>query len=130
MKTRIALDPGGTTGVAVRLPDGKFETLTTNTSDELLQFIMDTRPDEIIYEEFNPIAARVDKYMLYTIRLVGAIKAACYILNIPGHAHIPSNRRRMLDESKRLLRERKRSFMTHEMDAFAHLLVFEDTHGL
>lgn len=130
-KTIISVDPGGTTGLALRFPyNGNWLTTTVVSSQELWKFLDDGLPDIIVYEEFNPRGARVDKYMLHTIRLVGGIQAFCYAKNITGYAHIPANRKYKQDESHALLiakhGNRKGGFMIHEEDALAHLLVFED----
>lgn len=125
-KYRLALDPGGTTGVAIRFPDGSWMTCTTGDPPSLWKFFQDPKPDEVIFELFSTMG-RVDRYMLYTVELVGGIKALCNALDIIGYAHTPQQRKAFIVAAKELLESRKKDhkYVIHEVDALAHLLYHE-----
>lgn len=120
-KTVIAIDPGGTTGLAVRYPDGSWMTVSLTTPSELWDFFLE-RPDEVVFEIFST-GGRVDRWMIYTIELVGGIKSAIYALNLHGFAHSPSKRYPYLGQAEAMLRGQ--SHTVHEVDALAHLLTHE-----
>ena len=120
----LALDPGGTTGIAIRLQDGAWDTSTTRDPQELWTFFTSTKPDAVVFELFSTMG-RVDKYMLHTVELVGGIKALCHALDIDGYAHVPQNRYGFLEAAEDMLRARRRPFVVHEKDALAHLLAWE-----
>jgi hypothetical protein len=118
----LAIDPGGSTGVALRLPDGSYTTTTTSTPSELFDIILE-KPDVVICELFAT-GGRVDKYMIYTIDLVGGIKALCYALGVRCVMHTPQRRYPWLLAANSLLP--KSYALRHEVDALAHLLAFEE----
>lgn len=125
-KTILALDPGGSTGIALRLPDGRFLTNTVQDPGDLWDFFIE-RPDFVVYEIFAT-GGRVDRYMIYTIELVGGIKAVCYALGIRSFAHPPQRRYPWMRQSEALLAQQGTPHTRHEIDAFAHLLGFEELH--
>jgi hypothetical protein len=120
-RTILAFDPGGSTGVALRLPDGTWETNTLTDPGDIWDFINE-RPDVVVFEVFST-GGRVDKYMIYTIELVGGIKAVCYALSIRAIAHAPVKRYPFLQQAEALLKGQAHT--RHEVDALAHLLAFE-----
>lgn len=120
-RTTIAIDPGGTTGLAVRYPDGSWMTVSLNTPAQLWDFFLES-PDEVVFEVFST-GGRVDRYMIYTIELVGGIKAAIYALNLRGFAHSPGKRYPWLGQAEAMLRGQEHT--PHEVDALAHLLTHE-----
>jgi hypothetical protein len=120
-RTVLALDPGGSTGIALRLPNGAWETNTVTDPADLWDFIRE-RPDVVVFEIFST-SGRVDKYMIYTIELVGGIKALCYALSIRSIAHAPVKRYPFLAQAEELVRGQEHT--RHEVDALAHLLAFE-----
>lgn len=120
-KTTIAIDPGGTTGLACRFPDGSWMTVSLNTPSQLWDFFLE-KPDEVVFEIFST-GGRVDKWMIYTIELVGGIKAAIYALGLHGFAHSPGQRNPYLRQAEEMLRGQEHT--VHEVDALAHLLRHE-----
>lgn len=120
-KTVIAIDPGGTTGVAVRYPNGDWMTISVTTPSELWEFFME-HPDEVVFEVFST-GGRVDKWMIYTIELVGGIKSLIFGLNLHGFAHSPGFRYPYMAQAEALLRGQQHT--VHEVDALAHLLAHE-----
>jgi len=122
--TVLAIDPGGASGVAARFPDGRWLTNTlTDPADLWDLFTPPNTPDFCVFEIFST-GGRVDKYMIYTIELVGGIKAVCYALGVRGFAHSPSKRYPWLELAERMLKGQAHT--RHEVDALAHLLCFEE----
>jgi len=80
------------------------------------------KPDHVVFEVFNT-QGRVDFWMIYTIELVGGIKAAIYALGLHGYAHSPGQRTPFIAEAERMLRGQEHT--VHEVDALAHLLRHE-----
>lgn len=120
-RTVIAFDPGGSTGVALRFPDGTWATNTVTDPGDIFDFIAQ-RPDVVVFEIFST-SGRVDRWMIYTIELVGGIKAVCYALSIRAVAHTPVGRYPYLQQAESLLKGQEHT--RHEVDALAHLLAFE-----
>jgi hypothetical protein len=123
-KTILAIDPGGTTGIAYRMPNDELLTCAVTTPQELWAFFSPIKPDIVVFEIFAT-GNRVDRYMIYTIELVGGIKAACEILDIQGYAHSPQMRKSFLAEADVILRAKRTPYVVHEKDALAHLLCIE-----
>lgn len=129
----LAIDPGGTTGIAIRMNDGSIQTCVcqTMTGDKKKEFDSTSLYDmictpgitHVVYEMFQ--AELISKYGLHTVRLVGAIEALCWKLNIPVLAHMPQMRRPFLDEAKKILTKKGGRYVIHEVDALAHLLRME-----
>ena len=119
----MALDPGGTTGVALRMSDGSLLTATCSTPEEVFDLVAScaSTNTHIVYERFN--ATRIDRHGLNTVRIIGGIIALCHVLKIPVTAHMPQGRRPFLDIAKKLLANEYT--VIHEQDATAHLLAWE-----
>lgn len=124
-KCVMALDPGGTTGVALRAPDGDIVTATCKTPEELWEMLLSPGLEQVVFEKFQ--AQRIDKYGLYTVRLIGGIEALCYQRKLPVTAHMPSERRPFLVDAHDVLAGRRT--VIHEKDAVAHLLRWEHDNG-
>lgn len=125
-RTILAIDPGGSTGVAVRYPDGTFKTATLHSGEMLWEFFIE-RPDVVVFEIFQT-GGRVDRYMIHTIELVGGIKAACLVLGLAGFAHSPQKRYPWISEATDLLKALNTPHTKHEIDALSHLLAWESSH--
>jgi len=114
----VAIDPGGTTGVASKI-NGEYNTYVLHDEEELWHLINE-KPDLVICENF--VAELISKYGLYTVQLVGGIKALCYTHNIPLVIQMPQKRIAFVKPAKEMIR---RGHPDHEHDALAHLLAFE-----
>ncbi len=122
----LAIDPGGTTGIALRLKNGELHTCTTSTKQELFDVLYWAGIEQIVYENFA--AEKISKYGLWTVRLIGAIEMAAYQRKIPITEQVPAFRRTHLEKAKEALRGK--GVVVHEIDATAHLLKWESVHGV
>lgn len=120
----LAIDPGKNIGTAWRFDDGKFDTTTLHLPQHLWDMIYNLKPSVLVIERFIT-QGRVNEYMTDTIEIVGGVRAACHLLNIPLVTHVPQNRYPFLKEADRLLRLGKKLFTIHEKDALSHLLCHE-----
>src|SRR3990167_8557747 len=127
--TIIAIDPGGTTGLATRATYGgqtDLKVCVTETREELFEFIHSVHPTTIIIERFAT-AGRLSKDGLYTIELVGGVKALCFDHKIPLIIHTPQQRKAWLHLAEAWLVGHYPDHTEHELDALAHLLCYEET---
>lgn len=126
----MGIDPGPSPGVACRitLSDGRYEYLaaTLSSTEEMLSWIKANNPSHLACESFNT-GGRVDHNMLYTIECVGAVKATCFLLNIPICMQRPSERTSFIADAKNTLKQRHPT--NHEVDALAHLFLLEHRNG-
>jgi hypothetical protein len=130
----LSLDPGGTTGIAWRLPGGVYVTQTCDTPDCLYEIMCHGKPDVVIVEDFET-GGRVNQFSIYTIKLVGAALALAYSLGSEVYLHMPIERRAMLRKSRDFLTQsrgpgqgsgtRNPAWVVHEKDALAHLFTWE-----
>lgn len=127
MSILMGLDPGGTTGCAVKVAN-RYMTTTFTLAQDLWDFISEHKPDHIAFEVFTT-AGRIDTAMSHTLELVGSLRGICYVLGIPGHGQMPQARRAFLEEAERIVKRNKSMYGTpftkHEIDATAHLLLLE-----
>lgn len=123
-KCVMAIDPGGTTGMAFRMHDGSFHTAIALTPEQCWDFI-DNRVDLVIYENFAAIS--ISKYGIHTLKVIGGIRALCWKNRIPIIQKQPSARKCMLLDSREYLTKTKGdTFVVHEVDALAHLMVWDE----
>lgn len=122
----LSIDPGGTTGLAVRGENNKIATCVVKTPEEVYAFIR-VGIDYVVCENFK--AEVISKYGLHTVKIVGGAYALAYVQNIHFVLHEPQDRYPFKSDAKELLETRKKelkqSYMVHELDALAHLLRFE-----
>lgn len=151
-KQIISIDPGGSSGIAVRLRDGQLITCIANNicinddctaietdidrmtykcklcnqkSKPTVLYEMLTQPgiEHVVFETFQ--AQTISKYGLHTVRLVGAIEALCWKLNIPYTEHMPMHRKPFMADAEQELQRIGLRYVVHEKDALAHLLRWE-----
>lgn len=122
-KTVLSIDPGGTTGIAIRFPNGEIETFVCKTPEELYDFIKQVREnlEQIVIEDFN--AETISKYGIYTVRLVGGVTALARVFEIPLKVQLPQMRYPFRVEAQNIVKDRRT--VIHERDALSHLLRFE-----
>lgn len=123
--TLIAIDPGITTGIALKTEDNEYLTLVIHRPKDLWQLFDYHKPSVAIFEDFNS-AGLISKDGQATLRLIGAIEAVTYRLNIPTCLQFPRERYGMMPLAKNMLIVSGVKFLTHQVDALAHLLLYED----
>lgn len=126
----LAIDPGGTTGLAMQLnsPDRQqrlVKTATTDTPEQLFDIVAEYKWDAVIIERFVT-AGRMSKYGLYTIELVGGVRALCHAYGVPFQVRQAQNRKAFQDVAHNFLMNSGVKFVDHEEDALAHLLSWKD----
>lgn len=125
--TVIAIDPGGTTGIAIRIGEDKYITCTASKPEEVYDIIKNAKPTHVIVENFQ--AQMIGKYGLLTVRIVGGCYCAAYFVGAEYVSHIPQDRYAFQKEAKAYLTRKRMeegiSFVIHEEDALAHLLRWE-----
>jgi hypothetical protein len=120
MTLTLAIDPGVTTGIALRMPGSLF---TTEVEDETDLFRLVIMATEVVYE--NYAGQIISKYGLHTVRLVGGIIALCWRERIQVTRHVPTDRLPFMRDAKKILVGRGEKYSQHELDSLAHLLRYE-----
>lgn len=126
-KNVLSIDPGGTTGLAIRnrnniTEDRNWMTAVCTEWEELCDLITEGL-EYVVIENFK--AEHISTYGLHTVRLVGGTMFVCRKLDIPLVIHQPQDRRSFITDAREMLVARGGKFMTHEVDALAHLLKWE-----
>lgn len=133
----MAVDPGQNVGMAFRFDNGNWGTLTVQKvpdMDDRLDMCLGTLIEQwkktpcqrLIVEQFKTMSRYVSKYGLETIELVGAVRAVCYVHNVPVTFQMPAQRLFMEKVAKGLLKERGQLHTDHEVSALSHLLAYEE----
>lgn len=117
----MAIDPGGTIGVAWRRAD-RIHLAQLGSKEDLWTLIKEVKPANVAYERFAT-AGRLSKYGLLTIEICGGVEALCWALDIPCFRQTPGQRYGLMKEAQQ---HRAR---VHETDALAHLLTWEHLHA-
>lgn len=135
----VTVDPGITTGVAVRIlsviPEvpPKYITLTCNPISELWDFL-ETLPyhvDMVVLEQFQA-SAHIDDNCERTLEACGYVKAMCYRKGWSLTLQTPQSRIAFLKKAKALLAQvggEGPRVGDHEMDALAHVLRYDYDHS-
>mgnify|MGYP001572094190 CR=1 FL=1 len=129
---RIAIDPGGSTGVSVRLDDGDFMTATFSDYGEghgfeFYKFLRGNVKDKdqiVICERFYG-GGRIGQPGESTLQLIGAIKMFCFLAQVDLIMRTPQSRLSFITPSRKELQKKRLPFTEHEMDSHAHLLSYE-----
>lgn len=140
--TILALDPGITTGVAIRKEEleynhdgpisypvaatAEYLALVVTEPTKLWDLIQAHKPETIVIENFAS-AGLISKDGQHTIRLVGAMELAAYITGAKLILQFPNERYPFMDAARDMLKQRPigRVPISHEIDALAHLLCYE-----
>lgn len=136
MSLVLAIDPGQTTGMACKpgTEGREYDTWHSTSDAEVLQWIMDNKPDLVIFERFAT-SGRLSRYGLQTIELVGKVQGVCYALGIEIKRQVPGQRKAFMHEAflycgwsfndtGGMVRGRT-GRVVHEADALGHLLCYE-----
>lgn len=123
-KHLIAIDPGGTTGIAIYDPlINLIGTVAINIGNVLF-FVDEAHKsyafDGIAIEPFRT-AGRLSSYGLETIDLVGQLKGWAYCNKVPVTLYPPQSRRAWMEKDEPT---------PHQQDAKAHLKHFMQNQGI
>jgi hypothetical protein len=135
--TVVALDPGISTGVAIHT-DGRVysspQGTEVDTSEYLMLVVTDVpklwsilehhMPHTVVMENFAS-GGLISKDGQATIRLIGAMELAAYILGCSLVLQAPQERYRFMEAARGMLKQRGKTPISHEVDALAHLLLYE-----
>lgn len=130
-KAILAFDPGVSTGVAYKMPDGEYMTVCLGQyeEDEVWGCIDPNTISAVLYEEFK--CTTISKFGLYTVRLIGGIIALCHANKIQVVRQHPQQRRSFIPIAKKYLQDNKgERFKIHEVDALSHIMYFEYQTGM
>jgi len=122
--TLLALDPGVTTGVAIRSRDNNIITRIVHRPRDLWGIIQTVHPDVVIFEDFTT-PGLISKDGLYTVRLIGGIEAVTNLCKVPIHVQYPAERYPFIASAKQILKASGKKYLVHEIDALSHLLLYE-----
>lgn len=130
MTTILGIDPGVTTGLAYKMPNGSYMTTVLGQYDEKEVWDSITpNIDLVLYEEFKAIT--ISTYGLYTVRVIGGILAICHKLGIKVIRQHPQQRRSFIVPAEDHIRRTKGSrHVVHEVDALSHIFYYEYKNGL
>ncbi len=120
MSNIISIDPGGTTGLAVSVGG---EVATCTETDPEIVWSMCQRFDVIVIERFAT-SGMMSRYGLWTIELVGGVRAIAYLHNKQLFIHSPQERYAYQQIAHKMLLDRKVPFVIHEEDSTAHMLAY------
>src|SRR5262245_57026224 len=101
MPVIMAIDPGGSTGVAFKI-DNNYHTCTITDPKELWDLLKNFKPDKVAFESFAT-GGQVDRNMIGTMELVGSIHGICYVLGIEFYGQQPQARRSFIPPARRIL---------------------------
>lgn len=123
--TTCALDPGETTGIATRDGEGLHQAWTQKTPWETYDFLIHAKPDVVLCECFV-YSGYANPHKTYTVKLVGGIEAICQMLDIRLVFQRPYERYPFLRDAEDFLIRRGDNYTQHEIDALAHIFLFEE----
>ena len=118
----LSIDPGPHAGIAYKSDDDEYITTVLLTTKEVYDLIR-LKPSVVVIERFA--AVQISAPGLYTVDLVGGVKALCYVYDIPIFVHPPQGRYAFQKQAKEMLKKQGGTHMIHEQDALAHLLAYE-----
>lgn len=119
----VAIDPGPHTGIATRHADGRIETwMIHNDLEGVWRLVCSLEPRAIVVERFAT-SGRISAPGLQTVEIVGSMYALAWTLEAKIVRHTPAQRMPRLREAKEMLRGIPHT--DHNVDALAHLLVYE-----
>lgn len=135
----LAIDPGGSSGLAFRLDDEPKSaaciTIPGYDIKEVVTMIAQraTQLEVIIIESFLGIQYR-GSHGIETLEMIGAVRGVCALLNLPVVKQTPAQRKMQEPKALKILQLRKQliklNYTPHEVSALAHLLTYERRLGL
>lgn len=142
--TLVAIDPGISTGIAIHtsglpknlegftakqiidsIAKNEYIMLVIREPTKLWEILEKHNPDHVIFENFAS-GGLISKDGQATLRLIGAIEVMCFRLNIPLVLQFPQERYPFIPIARTMLKQLKKTPISHEVDALSHLLLYED----
>lgn len=134
--TTLAIDPGGSTGLAWQDDDLSLHTVVAPSKWAVYGVIRQLQPTTIILERFVT-GQRLNQYSRLTIEICGGVEALAHFLGATLIYHKPAAREPWMDQALEILtaehgpRGAKSKghgvFTDHEQDALAHELAWLET---
>ena len=131
----MAIDPGGTTGLAFRMPDGSITTCKAQTDQQVYDYFLGDihKPEQVVLEEWSYFSGKVTPAGNLTADICAGIRALCYVLGIPLALRTPGMRQPRQPEAEAWYKKTHHvksilKIHSHECDALAHLLTWEAIH--
>lgn len=124
MTAILAIDPGKTTGLAIKI-DKKIRLLEITDYPVVWWWVANNPWDHVVCEGF--VAQHISRFGLLTVRIIGGVEAICREHGIP-YTIQPSGRRvPFLPKAIEIIERThgKRLAREHRQDAFANLLEYE-----
>ena len=128
----VGIDPGGSNGVAVRLPNDFYVTATYDTPQAVWDIFRQYPQIKAVALETFHGSGRMNVVRIHTIEIVGSIRGICYVKGIPCFGQTTQTCRSYIpDAIATLTKQGRRVRMTkaeddHEVMALAHLHLLED----
>lgn len=120
----LAIDPGISTGVAIKTARGEYLMLVVTEPVKLWDIIEAHKPGTIVVENFAS-GGLISRDGQATIRLVGAMELAAYITGASLVLQSPQERYPQMDNARAMLKQRGKTPISHEVDSLSHLLLYE-----
>lgn len=124
MTTYLAIDPGISTGCAIKTDNNTYITLVITEPKKVWDLLVNHQPSIVAIENFAS-GGIISKDGQQTIRLVGAVELACYIRDIRLVLQNPQERYPFMEPARNMIKQIKKTPISHEIDALAHLLLLE-----
>jgi hypothetical protein len=125
--TVVALDPGGTTGVAIldepQIHRDQVDTSSPNALRDIWDILNMTDPEDIVMERFQfRYGGGRSKVVLTPVEVIGVVKLYCAMKDIALYEQTPAQAKKLITDDK----IRKLGLWVpgqpHAMDATRHLL--------
>lgn len=130
----MSVDPGGTSGLAFRMPNNEIIVCKAQTIEEVLEYFTDaTKPQQVVLEEWQYFNGRVTPSGFLTANIVASLTGVCYVLKIPLALRTPQSRNSQQRKAEDWIKQHYKlktilKINSHESDALAHLLAWESLH--
>ena len=95
-----------------------------NRIDDVWRTIRDLRPEVLVVERFAT-SGRISAPGLETVEIVGSLRGLAWMLDIEYMRRTPAQRYPMMHEARTYMNALKVAHTDHQVDALAHLLVYE-----
>lgn len=126
--TIVALDPGGTTGVAIKqegTSPSRFQvdTSTPEGLEEIYYTLLHESPIEVVMERFQfRYGGGRAKVVLTPVEVIGVVKLYCALKKVKLYEQTPSQAKKFITDEKMRMLDLWIPGLPHAMDATRHLL--------